>query len=196
MLPHAHLFDEAKSGRAELGQFRQGHHGGAKTLSFDEGWVSLDLWVKRVFLVKIGEDLLTCLCNKEFDEQFRLLHTRGMFQHTDTGHVHNGPHPAFLLIRHQHCNGRGRLCGEVTIHIVVIDDSERDLPFGDGPRICIGMAFAMIEAKAVLADLASRIHNDLAATMHFARVWGRSVFDGQTVQREHVLEEGDVVEIH
>ena len=49
---------------------------------------------------------------------------------------------------------------------------------------------------ATVADLAARIHNDLASTMHFARVWGPSVFDGQTVQREHVLAEGDVVEIH
>ncbi|HEX6849804.1 MAG TPA: GTPase [Candidatus Polarisedimenticolaceae bacterium] len=49
---------------------------------------------------------------------------------------------------------------------------------------------------ATVADLATRIHNDLAAAMHFARVWGPSVFDGQTVHGEHVLLEGDVVEIH
>ena len=49
---------------------------------------------------------------------------------------------------------------------------------------------------STVADLAARIHNDLAVTMHFARIWGPSVFDGQTVPREHVLEEGDVIEIH
>jgi len=49
---------------------------------------------------------------------------------------------------------------------------------------------------ATVADLAARIHKDLLANMKFARVWGANVFDGQTVQRDHVLYEGDVIEIH
>jgi ribosome-interacting GTPase 1 len=32
--------------------------------------------------------------------------------------------------------------------------------------------------------------------MTFARVWGTSTFDGQAVQRDYILAEGDVVEIH
>lgn len=49
---------------------------------------------------------------------------------------------------------------------------------------------------ATVGDLAERIHKDLLAQLKFARIWGKSAFDGQTVQREHVLAEGDVVEIH
>jgi ribosome-interacting GTPase 1 len=49
---------------------------------------------------------------------------------------------------------------------------------------------------ATVADLARSIHKDLMHQLRFARVWGQAVFDGQTVQREHILEEGDVVEIH
>jgi hypothetical protein len=49
---------------------------------------------------------------------------------------------------------------------------------------------------ATVGVLAERIHKDLAATMTFARVWGASAFDGQSVQKDHVLAEGDVVEIH
>ncbi len=49
---------------------------------------------------------------------------------------------------------------------------------------------------ATIADLAATIHKDLLSNMKFARVWGADVFDGQTVQRDHVLAEGDVVEIH
>jgi ribosome-interacting GTPase 1 len=49
---------------------------------------------------------------------------------------------------------------------------------------------------STIADLAARIHKDLLSHMKFARIWGTNVFDGQTVQRDHVLAEGDVVEIH
>jgi len=49
---------------------------------------------------------------------------------------------------------------------------------------------------ATVADLAVRIHKDLLEQMKFARVWGATAFEGQTVQRDHVLAEGDVVEIH
>jgi len=46
-------------------------------------------------------------------------------------------------------------------------------------------------------DLAARIHKDLAASLRHARVWGPSAaFDGQEVHGDHVLEDGDVVEIH
>lgn len=53
-----------------------------------------------------------------------------------------------------------------------------------------------VPSGTTVADLAHTIHKDLMEQLKFARVWGGSVFDGQTVQREHVLEEGDVVEIH
>ena len=49
---------------------------------------------------------------------------------------------------------------------------------------------------ATVGDLAARIHKDLVDTMTYARVWGPNVFDGQAVQKDHVLSEGDVVEIH
>jgi hypothetical protein len=49
---------------------------------------------------------------------------------------------------------------------------------------------------STVGDLAQRIHKDLLANFRFARIWGPSAFDGQTVQRDHVLAESDVVEIH
>ena len=49
---------------------------------------------------------------------------------------------------------------------------------------------------STVEDLAARIHKDLRAAMKHARVWGSSVFDGQTVHRTHVLSDGDIVEIH
>jgi ribosome-interacting GTPase 1 len=55
--------------------------------------------------------------------------------------------------------------------------------------------FAMSRG-ATVGDLAARVHKDLAATMKHARIWGPSAFDGQVVHGDHVLAEGDVVEIH
>ena len=49
---------------------------------------------------------------------------------------------------------------------------------------------------ATVGDLAARVHKELAASMTHARIWGPSAFDGQSVQADHRLAEGDVVEIH
>jgi ribosome-interacting GTPase 1 len=49
---------------------------------------------------------------------------------------------------------------------------------------------------STVEDLARTIHKEIAEGLKFARVWGEHVFDGQTVQRDHALHEGDVVEIH
>jgi hypothetical protein len=53
-----------------------------------------------------------------------------------------------------------------------------------------------LKRGATVAGLAATIHKDLALKLRFARLWGRTVFDGQPVKGDHVLEEGDVVEIH
>jgi hypothetical protein len=45
-------------------------------------------------------------------------------------------------------------------------------------------------------DVAHLVHRDLTRTLRYARVWGKSGFDGQHVGREHKLEDGDVVELH
>jgi ribosome-interacting GTPase 1 len=49
---------------------------------------------------------------------------------------------------------------------------------------------------STVGDLARTIHKDIAEGLKFARIWGPSVFDGQSVKEAHVLEEGDTVEIH
>jgi hypothetical protein len=44
---------------------------------------------------------------------------------------------------------------------------------------------------------AGKVHQDFAENMKSARVWGKSAaFDGQTVSREHVLQDGDIVELN
>ena len=58
----------------------------------------------------------------------------------------------------------------------------RYLPFGAGPRICIGMAFAMIEATAMLATMLQRVR--------FSAVAGR---DPYPVARVTLLPRGGVM---
>jgi ribosome-interacting GTPase 1 len=49
---------------------------------------------------------------------------------------------------------------------------------------------------STVADLAAKIHKEIAEDLKYARLWGPSAHDGQSVRGGHVLEEGDVVEIH
>jgi ribosome-interacting GTPase 1 len=45
-------------------------------------------------------------------------------------------------------------------------------------------------------EAAAVVHKDFAERLKYARVWGSRTFEGQMVQREHVLDDGDVLELH
>jgi ribosome-interacting GTPase 1 len=49
---------------------------------------------------------------------------------------------------------------------------------------------------ATVHDLARTVHKDIAERLRFARLWGHARFDGQQVDRDHVLADRDVVELH
>ncbi len=49
---------------------------------------------------------------------------------------------------------------------------------------------------ATVHDLASRVHKEIAERLRYARIWGQAKFDGQQVDRHHVLADRDVVELH
>jgi ribosome-interacting GTPase 1 len=53
----------------------------------------------------------------------------------------------------------------------------------------------VLKQGSTIADLAAKIHKDFVENLKSARVWGSSEFDGQMVQREYVLHDGDVVEL-
>jgi len=55
--------------------------------------------------------------------------------------------------------------------------------------------FTLPRGNTVL-DLARAVHRDLGQELKYARVWGSAKFDGQSVQQDHVLADGDVVELH
>jgi ribosome-interacting GTPase 1 len=53
-----------------------------------------------------------------------------------------------------------------------------------------------LPAGSTVMDLARAIHRDLAEKFRYARIWGTGVYDGQNCQRNHVLNDKDVIELH
>jgi hypothetical protein len=49
---------------------------------------------------------------------------------------------------------------------------------------------------STVAEFAGKVHKDFVEKLKIAKVWGDAVYDGQMVQRDHVLQDGDVVELH
>lgn len=45
-------------------------------------------------------------------------------------------------------------------------------------------------------DVAGLVHKDIARDLKFARMWGEEVFDGQQVGPDHLVTDGDLVELH
>jgi small GTP-binding protein len=54
----------------------------------------------------------------------------------------------------------------------------------------------ILKCHSRLIDLAGHVHQDFLAQLKYARLWRAGRFDGQTVNRDHVLEDKDVVELH
>ena len=48
---------------------------------------------------------------------------------------------------------------------------------------------------STVADFAAKVHKDFLEQFKSARVWGSGAFDGQVVSRDHVLADGDIVEL-
>jgi ribosome-interacting GTPase 1 len=55
--------------------------------------------------------------------------------------------------------------------------------------------FTVRSGERVL-DVARLVHQDVAATLKYARIWGSGEFDGQQVGPEHRVADGDVLELH
>ncbi len=54
----------------------------------------------------------------------------------------------------------------------------------------------VLKKGGTILDLAFSIHRDFPNRLKNARVWGSSRFDGQTVSRDYVLEDRDIVELN
>ncbi len=54
----------------------------------------------------------------------------------------------------------------------------------------------VLKRGSILMDAARVIHKDFAYKLKYAKMWGSSKFNGQQVDRNHSLEDGDIVEFH
>ncbi|MBC8249926.1 MAG: 50S ribosome-binding GTPase [Anaerolineales bacterium] len=53
----------------------------------------------------------------------------------------------------------------------------------------------VLNKGSTVAEFARNVHQDFFEKLKSARVWGSAVYDGQMVQRDYVLHDGDVVEL-
>ena len=54
----------------------------------------------------------------------------------------------------------------------------------------------VIARGSTLADAAEAVHKDFRANLKYARIWGSGKHDGVMAKRNHVLEDGDIIELH
>lgn len=54
----------------------------------------------------------------------------------------------------------------------------------------------ILKTGATVLDAAAHIHKDLASGFKYARIWSEGLYEGQMVERDHVLCDGDCLEIH
>jgi hypothetical protein len=53
-----------------------------------------------------------------------------------------------------------------------------------------------MHAGQTVEDVGRLVHKDIARTLRYARIWGKSGFEGRQVGRDHRVEDGDIVELH
>ncbi len=53
----------------------------------------------------------------------------------------------------------------------------------------------VLQRGTTVEAFAAKVHRDFFDQLKAARVWGSSAFDGQVVGRDHILQDGDVVEL-
>jgi len=54
----------------------------------------------------------------------------------------------------------------------------------------------ILEKGSTLEEAAESLHKDFYQNLKYAVVWGSGKYDGQRVSKEHILQDGDIVEFH
>ena len=104
------------------------------------------------------------------------------------------PHFPTLLVSAETGQGLGdarrRGCGRRSASCASTPRRRASLSLHDRP-------FTLRHGEQTVGDVARLVHREMAKSLKYARVWGRSVVaEGQHVGRDHVLADRDVVELH
>lgn len=54
----------------------------------------------------------------------------------------------------------------------------------------------ILPVGGTVEDFAQAVHKDFRHRLRYANIWGSGKYDGQRVSRDHVLHDGDVIELH
>ncbi len=54
----------------------------------------------------------------------------------------------------------------------------------------------ILDRGSTLEDAAASVHKDFRAKLKYARLWGSGKHDGVMVKRDHILHDGDIIELH
>jgi len=64
-----------------------------------------------------------------------------------------------------------------------------------GKKVELESPFTLKRGSTVM-DIARAVHQDFAHNLKFARIWNKNKYDGQRVNRDCVLEDEDIIELH
>jgi small GTP-binding protein len=64
-----------------------------------------------------------------------------------------------------------------------------------GKKATLDAPFTLPRGSTVV-EVAATVHKDFAEHLKFARIWSTEKYEGQMVQRNHVVQDGDVIELH
>lgn len=54
----------------------------------------------------------------------------------------------------------------------------------------------VVKLGSTIEEAAEAVHKDFRRNLKFALIWGSGKFDGQRVKRDHVVQDGDILELH
>ncbi len=54
----------------------------------------------------------------------------------------------------------------------------------------------ILDRGSTVEDAAAEVHKDFRAKLKYARIWGSGKHDGLMAKRDHVLQDGDIIELH